>query len=494
MKQTLRNPVLLGFALAFIVILLNAFVSARNTLTLRENDVLVAQSQDVQHDLEAIMSTVKDAESGQRGYIITGDGRYLAPYHEAVAAMPGRLGALREHRPERFRAERLAQLERLIDTKFTELAQTIELRKVNFNAARDVVMEDRGKATMDEIRALVGGIQREETALLAEREESSRHSFVFSLGSGIGVVVLSLGVTALAYILVRRELAARQRAETEVRQARDRLEERVQQRTFELLELNTALERSNHELEQFASVASHDLQEPLRKIQAFGDRLVQRFSNILGEQGREFVERMQHSAVRMRALIDDLLAYSRVASRGKPFEPVDLNQVAEEVVSDLEGRIEQTEGRVDVGPLPTIEGDPLQMRQLFQNLIGNALKFRKPDVAPLVLVRSESGEENGAATCKLSVKDNGIGFDGAYAERIFQLFQRLHGRAEFDGTGMGLAICRKIVERHGGHIMAHSQPGCGSEFVVTLPLQGQTSEGTQDGETDQADHDLDGRR
>jgi signal transduction histidine kinase len=492
MKRTLRNPVLLGFALAFVVILLNAFVSARNTLTLRENDVLVAQSQDVQHDLEAIMSTVKDAESGQRGYIITGDARYLAPYRDAVAAMPARLAALREHRPERFRAERLVRLETLIDAKFAELAQTIELRKVNFDAARDVVMEDRGKATMDEIRALVGGIQREETALLAEREESSRHSFVFSLGSGIGVVVLSLGVTALAYILVRRELAARQRAETAVRQARDRLEERVQERTFELLELNTALERSNRELEQFASVASHDLQEPLRKIQAFGDRLVQRFSNILGEQGREFVERMQHSAVRMRALIDDLLAYSRVASRGKPFEPVDLNQVAAEVVSDLEGRIDQTEGRVEVGPLPTIEGDPLQMRQLFQNLIGNALKFRNPDVAPLVLVRSESGEENGATTCKLSVKDNGIGFDGAYSERIFQLFQRLHGRSEFEGTGMGLAICRKIVERHGGHIMAQSQPGCGSEFVVTLPLRGQTSEGTQDGETDQADHDLDG--
>jgi signal transduction histidine kinase len=492
MKRTLRNPVLLGFALAFVVILLNAFVSARNTLTLRENDVLVAQSQDVQHDLEAIMSTVKDAESGQRGYIITGDPGYLTPYRDAVAAMPARLAALREHRPERFRAERLVQLETLIDAKFAELAETIELRKVSFDAARDVMREDRGKATMDEIRALVGGIQREETALLAEREESSRHSFIFSLGSGIGVVVLSLGVTALAYILVRRELAARQRAETAVRQARDRLEERVQERTYELLELNTALERSNRELEQFASVASHDLQEPLRKIQAFGDRLVQRFSNILGEQGREFVERMQHSAVRMRALIDDLLAYSRVASRGKPFEPVDLNQVAAEVVSDLEGRIEETEGRVDVGALPTIEGDPLQMRQLFQNLIGNALKFRKPDVAPLVWVRSESGEENGATTCKLSVKDNGIGFDGTYSERIFQLFQRLHGRSEFEGTGMGLAICRKIVERHGGHIMAQSQPGCGSEFVVTLPLRGRTTEGTEDGETDQANHHLDG--
>jgi signal transduction histidine kinase len=195
----------------------------------------------------------------------------------------------------------------------------------------------------------------------------------------------------------------------------------------------------------------------------------------------------------MRTLIDDLLAYSRVASRGKPFESVDLNQVAAEVVSDLEGRIEQTQGHVDVGALPTIEADAMQMRQLFQNLIGNALKFRKPDIAPLVFVRSESVEDNGSATCKLSVKDNGIGFEDTYAERIFQLFQRLHGRGVYEGTGMGLAICRKIVERHGGHIMARSEPGHGSEFVVTLPLRGRTSEGTEDGKTDQTNHNLDGR-
>jgi signal transduction histidine kinase len=493
MKRTLRNPVLLGFALAFVVILLNAFVSARNTLALRENDALVAQSQDVQHDLEAIISTLKDAETGQRGYIITGDARYLTPYHDAVAAMPGRLAALREHRPDRFRADRITRLETLIGAKLTELGETIRTRETSFDAARAVIMEDRGKAAMDEIRGLVGDIQREETALLAEREESSRHSFVFSLVSGIGVVVLSLGVTALAYILVRRELTARQRADAAVRQARDRLEERVQERTFELLELNTALEKSNRELEQFASVASHDLQEPLRKIQAFGDRLVQRFRDVLGEQGREFVERMQHSAARMRTLIDDLLAYSRVASRGKPFEAVDLNQVAAEVVSDLEGRIEQTQGQVDVGPLPIVDGDPMQMRQLFTNLIGNALKFRKPETSPQVVVRSEVSQLNGSATCRLSVKDNGIGFDQAYSERIFQLFQRLHGRGQFEGTGMGLAICRKIVERHGGHIMAQSQPGHGSEFVVTLPLRGPTIEGTEDGETDQADHNPDGR-
>ncbi len=233
------------------------------------------------------------------------------------------------------------------------------------------------------------------------------------------------------------------------------------------------LARSNGELEQFAYVASHDLQEPLRKIQAFGDRLKTKFSNDLPNEGRDYLERMQNAANRMQALINDLLTLSRVATHTRPFVEVDLFETVRLVLSDLESRIEQLSGHVEVDPLPVITADRLQMSQLFQNLIGNALKFHKPGVPPHVTVRAALVRDpNGAAedVCRISVEDNGIGFDEKYRDRIFQVFQRLHGRNEYEGTGIGLAICRKIVERHGGTIAAQSTPGEGSKFVVTLPL------------------------
>jgi PAS domain S-box-containing protein len=236
------------------------------------------------------------------------------------------------------------------------------------------------------------------------------------------------------------------------------------------------LERSNRELQDFASVASHDLQEPLRKIQAFGDRLHAKYAEALGDQGRDYLERMQAAAARMRSLINDLLNFSRVATKAQPFSPVDLGQVALEVLSDLEGRIEQTGARVEVDGLPTVQADPMQMRQLLQNLIGNALKFHRPGEPPIVQVAGrviEAPEGDATASqprCEIAVRDNGIGFDEKYLDRIFGVFQRLHGRGEYEGTGMGLAICRKIVERHGGSITARSTPVRGATFLVTLPL------------------------
>ena len=241
-------------------------------------------------------------------------------------------------------------------------------------------------------------------------------------------------------------------------------EERLKQQAEELA-------RSNAELQQFAYVASHDLQEPLRKIQAFGDRLKNKCGDALNDDGRDYLMRMQNAASRMQTLIHDLLALSRVASRPNPFSPVDLSAVAWDVVSDLESRIEQLGGRVEIGPLPVVLADRIQVSQLLQNLIGNALKFHRPGYPPLVQVRAEVERhvEFDRPLCRLTVQDNGIGFDEKYRERIFQIFQRLHGRAEYDGSGIGLAICRKIAERHGGSITAESVPGTGSKFIVTLP-------------------------
>ncbi len=237
------------------------------------------------------------------------------------------------------------------------------------------------------------------------------------------------------------------------------------------------LAQSNRELEEFAFVASHDLQEPLRKIQTFGGRLKEKHGAGLGEEGLDYLERMQNAGVRMQALIQGLLTYSRVTSRPEPFSQVSLDSLVQEVISDLAVHIEQTGGEVRVGGLPAIEASPNRMRQLFQNLLSNALKFHGEE-HPIIKVSGKEvhhplSKEVGInePSVEILVEDNGIGFDEKYTDRIFLPFQRLHGRSHYEGTGMGLAICRKIVEYHGGTITARSAPGKGSTFIVTLPVR-----------------------
>lgn len=256
------------------------------------------------------------------------------------------------------------------------------------------------------------------------------------------------------------------------------LEATVVERTAALLEttetlrlLNTELQRSNQELQDFAYVASHDLQEPLRKIQAFGNLLAEEYSPVLGE-GKTYIERMRNAASRMQILINDLLIFSRITSKALPFSEVNLTMTAQEVVIDLETLLLATSGTVEIDALPVIEADPLQMRQLLQNLIGNALKFHKLDSPPVVHVSAEVrvDPQTSDEQCLLTVADNGIGFDEKYLDRIFIVFQRLHGRGEYEGTGIGLAVVRKIVERHSGTITAQSTVGKGSTFQVILPM------------------------
>ncbi len=240
------------------------------------------------------------------------------------------------------------------------------------------------------------------------------------------------------------------------------------------------LEQSNAELQNFASVASHDLQEPLRKIQAFSGRLRTKCGAALGAQGLDYLARMEGAAQRMQVLIQDLLKLSRVTSRALPFETCALGEIVFGVVSDLEVAIEQKNARVEVGVLPVVMGDLVQMRQLFQNLISNALKFQRPGETPFVSVTAKvfipperliPGALPGEEVCEIRVRDNGIGFDTRFADQIFVVFQRLHTRTEYEGTGIGLAVCRKITDRHGGTIVAKSAEGEGATFIVTLPLK-----------------------
>lgn len=273
----------------------------------------------------------------------------------------------------------------------------------------------------------------------------------------------------------------RMRLIEDLRRYRDELELRVEERTQQLRQANAMLkaqsvrlELMNSELQEFAFVASHDLHEPLRKIQAFSDRLRGKCETSLGEEGCDYLNRIQSAAHRMANLLDALLAYSRVTTRGQPFSRIDLSRAAEEALSDLEIAVEETAAQVEIGPLPTVEADPNQMRQLFQNLLGNALRYRRNGEKPMVRVHGYL--EKGVG--RVFVEDNSIGFEEKYLDLIFKPFQRLHGRTSpYKGTGMGLAICRKIAERHGGNITARSTPGAGSTFILTLPVKQETGTG-----------------
>jgi signal transduction histidine kinase len=290
-------------------------------------------------------------------------------------------------------------------------------------------------------------------------------SLLESIGASIGIAVEN----ARLFEQTKKQAAA--------------LEEDIVRREHaekELQSLAAELARSNRELQDFASVASHDLQEPLRKILAFGDRLKASCGNTLRDDSRDYLERMQNAAGRMKTLINDLLTFSRVTTKAQPFVPVDLAQVTQEVLADLEVLMGQTGGCVEVGNLPTIDADPMQMRQLLQNLVGNALKFHRQEAAPVIKIHGQFLNGRGQGTpdgpradelCQITVEDNGIGFDEKYLDRIFNVFQRLHGRGAYEGSGIGLAVCRKIAERHGGEITATSTPGQGTKFIVKLPAK-----------------------
>lgn len=238
------------------------------------------------------------------------------------------------------------------------------------------------------------------------------------------------------------------------------------------------LDRSNRELEEFAYIASHDLQEPLRKITSFSERLKEKLPPDLDPEVQLYLNRMLAATDNMRTLIDNLLEFSRTSRSREPFVKTNLNNIISEAEADLELKIEESTAAIECQRLPVIDAIPMQMGQLFTNLFSNAIKFRNLERPPRIVITNEilSREEkdnfhlrNNTEYYRITVKDDGIGFDPEYSMKIFQIFQRLHGKAEYPGSGIGLAICKKIVENHSGLISAHSEPGKGASFVIILP-------------------------
>ncbi|OJV12865.1 MAG: PAS domain-containing sensor histidine kinase [Dyadobacter sp. 50-39] len=288
--------------------------------------------------------------------------------------------------------------------------------------------------------------------------------------------ILDMAVDVTQQVISRQEL---EKSEERYRQLASELERRVGQRTDELHQANIELVNSNNNLQQFAYAASHDMQEPLRKIQSFGSRLVSTYSDKLDDNGKYMLNRIQDASKRMSAMIDDLLAYSRLTTREGEFTEVQLSELVHSILADLELSIQEQKTKIIVGDLPAVWGNASQLTQLIQNLISNAVKYRLPDQESTVSLSyrpvGEAEKETlpkllaGHRYVRLEVSDNGIGFDEIYLDRIFQMFQRLHGRSEYSGSGIGLALCKKVVQNHHGYITAQSRPGEGATFIVYLP-------------------------
>lgn len=435
------------------------FVTARAS---READEQVQHTLDVQNELERLVSALQNVEAGYRGFVITGETPFLDPGRAGAAEARERLGRLLElTNADEAQLQRVRELEPLIARKLQFNEDVLAAHRAGgLETARELIAAGEGRRIMNVIHAVVDQMRAEEaTRLTVQREAAAARSRNLAYLAAFAGVLLA--ATVVVFLVVARRDLARRAVVTDALRRNERTLRRAAER----------LERSNRDLQDFAMIASHDLQEPLRKILMFGDRLREEARGALSDEALDYVRRMQIAAGRGQTLIEGLLTYSRVATKAQPAVPVSLTRIAREVVDDLEASLAAVAGEVRVGDLPTIEGDPLQMRQLFQNLIGNALKFHRSGVPPRVELNARAIDGDGPELWEISVADNGIGFDEKYLDRIFKLFQRLHERSSYDGAGMGLAICRRIVERHGGAITARSAPGSGATFLISIPAR-----------------------
>lgn len=468
---------IMALAAAITFFTVSAVLAYRSIDVITQNNIAINNTLQTVNLIKDLNRELLAAESSQRGYLLTRDPEYLGPYHQTLTVVDKLLAEL-EDSTANFPAQTkyFESLRGYVSDKVDEMQRIVALTdREEIRAAVRQIKTDRGIELMRTISQVLSEMERQELQQLSKSKvvAAENREFILMallLANGIGLI-LSLGVFYTWY----RNASKVAELNSALARANAELEEKVGVRTQALLQYSEELQRSNRELEEFAFVASHDLQEPLRKIRAFGDRLQQKYSAELGETGADYVVRMQAASERMSALIDDLLSFSRVTTKQRPFVAVDLHAVMHSVLDDLDYAIEDSGAQVHIDPLPNIDADGIQMAQVFMNLITNSLKFHAPGHRPVVTVTCEVNLMSPLADddrnwCRLQFADQGIGFEAQYAERVFSLFQRLHGRDEYSGTGIGLALCRKIIERHGGSISAQSEPGEGAVFTILLPM------------------------
>jgi signal transduction histidine kinase len=433
--------------------------------SLGQNRVFVLQTSAMLREMAELHVDVRAAETGQRGYILTGERRYLAPYDRAVGKVWTSFGALEGAVRDPAQKIRLQRLRGLVEDKLDELSQTVSLRQQGFDAALAVVRTDVGQKLMEDIDAAIVDLENAQQSLLASRTRQLENQAAWATGIAVLGGVSALVSTILGMLWLSRQRANAKLLEAE-RRFRQDLERQVESRTAELTQVN-------RELDAFAYTISHDLRAPLRSMHGYADALVEDYGASLPEEGRGFTQRIVAAADRMENLIQDILTYSRLARGEVNLRPVALEQIVHQVLAHSEQMVSEARAEIEVErPLPSVKAHPPTLVQAVENLISNAIKFVPPGNRPYIRIRAERQ----ANRVRLWFEDNGIGIDPAHQERVFQPFQRLHGVEAYPGTGIGLAIVRRSLERMGGECGVISKPGEGSRFWIELPA---AEEGTQ---------------
>ncbi len=486
-----RHIILLDFLFICVLLFLLGFsyLSYKRIDKLKNAADWVNHSSLVKLNVILTLNHVIDAESGQRGYLLTRDTIFLNQYNKAMSKVDDEMARLiflvKDNKSQYVQ---VLQLQRITNSRLAVLKEINALSQdKNATEADAKTLVRKGKMIRELSRTVSRKIIADEQKLLERRarEKDSANSLtpIFVLIFSVFAIVFVI----TAYIKMRSETTLRISAQVNAATSRklqeegaklnQLLESKVTERTRELEQKNISLENMNDELLSFNYVASHDLQEPLRKIQAFSNRIMDS-DETFSQTTRDYFERITAAAYRMQKLLDALISYSRANNTEQDFTMTDLNVLLGEVKTDIGELIDEKKTVINSEELPSINGITHQLHQLFVNLIANSIKYSKPEVTPEINIRCQKVDVgdikktvylHDKSYWKITFEDNGIGFESQYEDKIFELFQRLHGRNEFEGTGIGLAICKKIVQNHNGYIAAEGRPGRGATFFIYFP-------------------------
>ncbi len=460
-----RLKIILGAAIFFLALL--SYISYSTLSSFNKKNEWAAHSTEVMYNIESLGAEVLKATTLQRAFLLTQESEYKKPFVDSKIDIATYINEI-----EKLTLDNTSQQKKLVILK-NQLDEWYELMGYNFNINPDSTINSNNlitavkkvQSSILEIKSTLSLMQELENDLRTIRNQEVSNALEKNYLTISIFALLTLIIIILAYLNFRKEIEVRSNLEMQLKQS-------VHQ-----------LSQSNQELEQFAYVASHDLQEPLRKVISFSDIILRKYSDNLDEKAKGYFGRMVASTTRMQLLIQDLLNFSRTTRNVGDKSNVKVNQSIKEVVEELSVRIKEVEANVKINLIndPIVNGNEVQLRQLFQNIISNALKYKKQDVAPIIKIKSKIVDNNTMKNklsvithekyLRIAISDNGIGFDEQYLDKVFTIFQRLHGRSEYSGTGIGLALTKRVVENHSGYITAKSNEGKGSTFIIYLPIE-----------------------
>lgn len=488
-SRPIRLRLLLGLVLAFAVIVFAALILVGTANEQNRTPAEVTRSRAIIERLNMLARHLQDAESGRRGYALTGDDRYRNEltngFARAESVLDGLVELIREDPAVSDAGSTLVELARQLEANFE--ASIAARTGSRLDAAGQAILLEQGRELLASIGEQTARLTAHESARLEVQRAVQYEDLQGALGVAMLISLLGLVLFTILLALIARANRRRREAEAALQQTNRELEQRVAQRTAELRSvneevqrMNTDLERrvrertarladANEELEAFSYSVSHDLRAPLRHIHGYADMLQRATDGQLTEKARRFLQTIRNASLEMGQLIDDLLAYSRIGRTELGSRPVPLDALVQEVIQSLEMATKDRRINWKTTSLPVVLGDPTALRQVFANLIGNAVKYSRERDPAEIEIHCPGQEGEQVIVC---VRDNGAGFDMQYAQKLFGVFQRLHRADEFEGSGVGLAIVRRVVARHGGRTWAESAPGQGASFYITLTPAG----------------------